>query len=148
VEILQAIATPHVEEVRRLFGEYWAEFGFTPCFQNFGGELAALPGAYLPPAGRLALAMVDGEPAGCAALRRFDAQRGEAKRLFVRPAFRGRGLGLALLEWIIAEAREAGYRELVGDTLPVMDKALEMYRRIGFEETRREGDTIYLRLVL
>ncbi len=143
-----AITGPRLEQVRRLFEEYWAEFGFTPCFQNFTEELATLPGAYTPPDGRLALALLDGEPAGCVALRRFDAKRGEAKRLFVRPAFRGRGLGRTLLDWIIAEALAAGYRELVGDSLPVMDKALEMYRRIGFEETRREGDTIYLRLVL
>jgi carbonic anhydrase len=148
VEILPAVNGAQVEEVRRLFEEYWSEFGFTPCFQNFSEELATLPGAYGPPDGRLALAVINGQPAGCAALRRFDARRGEAKRLFVRPAFRGCGLGRALLDWIIGEARAAGYRELVGDSLPVMAKALEMYRRMGFEETRREGETIYLRLVL
>ena len=58
--------------MRELFEEYWQSFGFTPCFQNFSGELAGLPGDYVPPGGRLALALVEGEPAGCAALRRLD----------------------------------------------------------------------------
>jgi GNAT superfamily N-acetyltransferase len=119
--------------VRELFQEYWLSFGFTPCFQNFSVELAGLPGAYAPPDGRLALAWVDGEPAGCIALRRLDARHAEAKRLYVRPAFRGRGLGRALLEWLIAEARAAGYAEIVGDTMPVMSQALSLYDRMGFE---------------
>jgi putative acetyltransferase len=122
-------------QVRTLFEEYWASFGFTPCFQNFGGEVKGLPGAYTPPGGRLALATMDDEPAGCAALKRFDERRAEAKRLYVRPQYRGTGLGRALLDWVIAEARAAGYREIVGDTMPVMERALEMYRRMGFEIT-------------
>jgi putative acetyltransferase len=122
-----------LETVRGLFEEYWQSFGFTPCFQNFGEELAGLPGTYAPPAGRLALAFVDGQPAGCVALRRVDAQRAEPKRLFVRPAFRGLGLGRALLEWAMNEARAAGYTELVGDTMPVMKDALALYDRMGFE---------------
>src|ERR1700678_2822005 len=85
--------------VRTLLQEYWNSFGFTPCFQNFGDELAGLPGAYSPPDGRLALAKNGDEPAGCIALRRVDGDRAEAKRLFVRPAFRGMGLGRALLDW-------------------------------------------------
>lgn len=122
-----------LESVRALLREYWDSFGFTPCFQNFGEELAGLPGAYAPPEGRLALATIDGQPAGCAALRRVDALRAEAKRLYVRPAFRDRGLGRALIEWIMSEARAAGYREMVGDTMPAMRSALALYDRIGFE---------------
>jgi GNAT superfamily N-acetyltransferase len=121
--------------VRELLNEYWSSFGFTPCFQNFGDELVGLPGAYAPPAGRLALATIDGQPAGCIALRRADADRAEAKRLYVRPAFRGCGLGRALMEWVMAEARAAGYREIVGDTMPVMRDALALYERMGFERT-------------
>ena len=119
--------------VRGLFEEYWSSFGFAPCFQNFGEELAGLPGAYRPPTGRLALALVDEAPAGCIALRRVDATRAEPKRLYVRPAFRGLGLGRTLLQWVIDEARAAGYTELVGDTMPVMREALALYDRIGFE---------------
>ena len=124
-----------LEQARTLFEEYWKSFGFTPCFQNFGDEVAGLPGAYAPPGGRLALAIIEGIPAGCVALKRFDENRCEAKRLYVRPEFRGHGVGRALLDWVIAQARAIGYRELVGDTMPVMQQALDMYRRMGFEFT-------------
>ncbi len=141
------------EQVRELFHEYWSSFGFSPCFQNFESEVAGLPGAYAPPGGTLVLAMIDGELAGCAALRRFDAERGEAKRLYVRPQFRGQGVGRALLGWVIAEARSMGYREIVGDTVPQMAVALEMYDRAGFERTEPYSaqptpGAIYLRLKL
>ncbi|PWT98096.1 MAG: GNAT family N-acetyltransferase [Terriglobia bacterium] len=146
---IQPVETPgQVAEVRRLFEEYWAAFGFTPCFQNFDAELAGLPGKYAPPQGRLALALVDDVPAGCIALRPADSSRAEAKRLYVRPEFRGHGVGRALMEWIISEARAAGYRELVGDTLPVMQTALDMYDRMGFERSQSDSETIYLRLPL
>jgi GNAT superfamily N-acetyltransferase len=119
--------------VRQLFQEYWDSFGFTPCFQGFESEVAGLPGDYAPPAGRLALAWIDGTPAGCVALRRIDATRCEAKRLYVRPAFRGRSVGRTLLDWVISEARAAGYCEMLADTMPVMADALSMYERKGFE---------------
>ena len=135
MEIVAVESGAALEQVRGLFEEYWASFGFTPCFQNFGREVASLPGDYAGPDGRLALALVDGEPAACIALRRFDDRRCEAKRLYVRPRFRGRGLGRGLMEWVIAEARGAGYLEMVGDTMPVMAQALEMYDRMGFERT-------------
>jgi putative acetyltransferase len=149
-----SVRTPvHLTMVQQLFAEYWESFGFTPCFQNFAEEVAALPGYYAPPAGRLALALVDGEPAGCIALRPVDLSRAEAKRLYVRPKFRGLGTGLALLEWVIGQARAAGYREMLGDTMPVMQRALAMYARLGFEQTGPYSPdatpgAIYLRLVL
>ena len=121
--------------VKVLLQEYWDSFGFTPCFQNFGDELAGLPGAYAPPDGRLALATVDGEAAGCIALRRLDALRAEVKRLYVRPAFRGKGIARALMEWVMAEARAADCQEIVGDTMPVMHDALALYDRMGFERS-------------
>jgi GNAT superfamily N-acetyltransferase len=131
------IAAAHEPEmlptVRMLFEEYWNSFGFTPCFQNFGVELDGLPGRYAPPDGRLAMAWVGDEPAGCVALRRFDGKRAEVKRLYVRPTHRGLGLGRRLLEWVMDEARAAGYTEMVGDTMPVMTEALTMYDRMGFE---------------
>ena len=142
-----------IEQVRTLFEEYWNSFGFTPCFQDFAAEVAGLPGAYAPPAGRLALAMVGGRPAACGALRRLDASRVEAKRLYVRPCFRRKGLGHELLEWLIAEARGAGYTEMVGDTMPVMAEALAIYERRGFERTgpyagHPTPGAIYIRLKL
>lgn len=140
-------------QVRTLFEEYWQSFGLTPCFQNFGDEVAGLPGRYAPPRGRLAIAWIGEEPAGCIALRPFDERRGEAKRFYVRPAFRGHGLGRALLEWLIAQARAIGYAELVADTLPVMRDALALYARTGFERTvpyaGQDADRIVcLRMVL
>jgi len=135
MEILTVDCAAQLQQVRMLFEEYWTSFGFTPCFQGFGEEVASLPGQYAPPDGCLALATIDGESAGCAALRRLDQDRCEFKRLYVRPQFRGCGVGRALLAWVIAEARNAGYREIVGDTMPVMERALEMYHRTGFERT-------------
>jgi len=142
-----------IPEIRALFAEYWTSFGFTPCFQNFAAELEGLPGDYSPPSGRLLLALWDGLPAGCAALRRFDAERAEAKRMWVRPQFRRLGIGRALLDRVIAEARAAGYRELLGDTMPGMAQALDMYDRYGFERTgpystRATPGAIFLRLKL
>jgi putative acetyltransferase len=132
IEIVPA-SPAQIPAVRELFEEYWQSFGFTPCFQGFAEELAALPGGYAPPDGALLLALVDGQPAGCVALRRFDATRAEAKRLYVHPAWRGHGLGRMLLEHIFAEAGRLGYSEVLGHTLPVMKDALVLYERIGFE---------------
>jgi GNAT superfamily N-acetyltransferase len=151
--IVQVQNPEDLATVRQLFEEYWNSFGFTPCFQNFASELAGLPGDYVPPGGRLALAIIDGLPAGCVALRRLDERRCEAKRLYVRPAFRSAGVGRALLKWVIAEAKAAGYQEMVGDTMPVMSQALAMYDRMGFERTGPYGDkptegAIYIRLAL
>jgi putative acetyltransferase len=135
MEIMPAASDVQLEQVRSLLEEYWMTFGFPASFQNFAEEVAGLPGNYAPPAGRLALALIGDEPAGCAAFRQLDERRCEAKRLFVRPQFRGCGLGGALLAWLIAEAQHAGYAEMLGDTMPVMTRALEMYERLGFERT-------------
>ena len=153
MQMIQPENAAEWDQVRELFREYWTSFGFSPCFQGFETEVAGLPGAYAPPGGALVLALIDGQVAGCAALRRFDAQRGEAKRLYVRPQFRGRGVGRALLDWAIAEARGMGYREMVGDTIPQMAVALAMYDRAGFERTGPYAEAptpgaIYLRLKL
>jgi GNAT superfamily N-acetyltransferase len=152
-QILPVEDTTFLAPVRQLLGEYWQSFDFTPCFQNFSEELAGLPGSYAPPSGRLALARIEQKPAGCIALRRVDASRAEAKRLYVRPEFRGLGLGRALLEWVIEEARNAGYPELAGDTMPQMSSALALYDTMGFERIQpyaqlpTEG-AIFIRLKL
>jgi len=153
MEIVSVETAGQLAQVRALFEEYWASLGFTPCFQNFSAELAALPGAYVPPGGRLALAMVNMQPAGCISLKPLDSARGEFKRLYVRPQYRGMKIGRDLLAWIIAEAKAAGYRELLCDTMPVMADALAMYERAGFERTAPYSDhptpgAIFLRLAL
>ncbi len=109
--------------------------GFSLCFQNFDKELADLPGDYAPPKGRLILAEYEGQLAGCVALHKLDEDICEMKRLYLRPQFRGKGLGRALADRIIADARQIGYRRMRLDTVePVMPDAVAMYRKIGFRE--------------
>jgi putative acetyltransferase len=118
-----------------LFLEYARSLGFSLCFQNFDKELAELPGEYAPPDGRLLLAEYGGELAGCVALHRLEPETCEMKRLYLRPKFRGKGLGRVLAERIIGEAREIGYKRMRLDTVePVMKDAVAMYRRFGFRE--------------
>ena len=153
MRIQAATSLQDLGAVRELFDEYWRSFGFTPCFQGFAEEVANLPGKYVPPSGRLALAIEDAGVAGCVALRPVDDTRAEMKRLYVRPAFRGRGIGAALLEYVIQEARSAGYVEIVADTMPVMADALDLYKQRGFELTGPYTDeptpgAVYIRLRL
>lgn len=132
IELRQAASAADIEVLRGLFREYQRWVDEPCCFASFEQELAGLPGDYAPPAGRLLLASEAGAPAGCAALRRLDAKTGEMKRLYVRPAFRGRGLGRQLAEAVIGAAREAGYASLVLDTLPKMTSAIALYRALAF----------------
>ena len=133
-----------VQQARVLFEEYAAWLGFSLCFQNFDKELAELPGHYAPPHGRLLLAMENDQVAGCIALRRIGDGIGEMKRLYVRPEFRGKGLGRMLTEAIIEAARDLGYQRLRLDTLPgKMDQAIAMYRSLGFKDIERYYNNPY-----
>ena len=129
-----------VAPCRELFLEYQQSLGVSLCFQGFDAELAGLPGDYVPPRGGLWLATVDGALAGCVALRPLADDVAEMKRLYVRPAFRGNGLGRALTEHVIAAARERRYRTLKLDTLPSMARAQQLYERLGFVETAPYND--------
>jgi ribosomal protein S18 acetylase RimI-like enzyme len=133
--ISQAESPTQLAQVRELFLEYAQSLGFSLCFQSFEQELASLPGDYAPPGGRLLLAEYEGAVAGCVALHKLNARICEMKRLYLRPQFRGKGLGRILAEKIIDEARTIGYLQLRLDTVePVMRDAVAMYRKLGFEE--------------
>jgi putative acetyltransferase len=133
--VAEAETAKHISQARELFLEYAQSLGFSLCFQNFDRELAGLPGVYSPPDGRLLIAASDGEVAGCVALRKLEDHICEMKRLYLRSQFRGQGLGRALADRIIAEAREIGYQRMRLDTVePMMKDAVAMYRRIGFRE--------------
>lgn len=131
----QAETPQQIAQARELFLEYAQSLGFSLCFQNFDKELAGLPGHYAPPGGRLLLAQYDGQVAACVALHKLEADICEMKRLYLRPQFRGKGLGRILADRIIAEARQIGYRRMRLDTVePVMKDAVTMYRKLGFKE--------------
>lgn len=124
----------HIEDIKTLFNEYVASLGIDLAFQNYEEELQALPGKYENPLGRLYIAYADDMPAGCAALRPLDEKRCEMKRLYVRSQFRGLKLGKLLSEKIISDAKEIGYDFLLLDTLSSMEKALALYKSLGFKE--------------
>src|SRR6202051_4518749 len=125
--VKQVESAAQVAQARELFLEYAESLGFSLCFQNFDKELAGLPGDYAPPEGRLLLAEYQGQLAACVALHKRDSAISEMKRLYLRPQFRGKGLGRALAERIIAEARQVGYLRMRLDTVePVMKDAVAM----------------------
>jgi putative acetyltransferase len=143
-DLIAAHTPEHLDAVRRLFQEYADEIQVDLCFQGFAKELADLPGRYASPAGRLLLARCADQLVGCVGLRPFDEgprlQSGttlrpmvcEMKRLYVRPAFRGQGIGQALAVAVIAAARDIGYDLLRLDTLAHMTVAIGLYRSLGF----------------
>jgi putative acetyltransferase len=152
--VIQAESAPQIAQVRELFLEYAKSLGFSLCFQSFDQELAGLPGDYAPPDGRLLLAEYEEQPAGCVALHKLEPGICEMKRLYLRPAFRGKGLGRRLAELIVSEARAIGYQRLRLDTVEtVMKDAVALYRLIGFHEiapyrANPIAGALYMELVL
>lgn len=133
VEIYQAETPKDIEDARAIFREYEGWLGMSLCFQSFEEELADLPGKYAPPSGRLYLARIDGEIVGSIALRSLEAGICEMKRLYLRESARGKGVGVALIERLIADARDIGYEKMRLDTHPPkMGKAVELYVSHGF----------------
>ncbi len=135
LKIVPATTAQDLEEVRILFGEYSSLVAEALCFQNFDQELEALPGEYAPPGGALLIARDKDAAAGCVALRQLDAGTGEMKRMYVREAYRGSGLGRRLALAVIEEARKRKYARMVLDTLPKLAPAIQLYRDLGFRET-------------
>jgi GNAT superfamily N-acetyltransferase len=141
------------DAARNLFREYVTSLGVDLGFQDFEGELAALPGDYAPPSGRLLIAGPPGASFGCAALRRLDSRTGEIKRMYVQPAHRSEGWGRRLAEAIIDAARTVGYRELKLDTLKRLLAARALYAELGFVEcdpyyVNPIADVVYMTLRL
>jgi putative acetyltransferase len=135
MKLIQAQSAEEITSAHELFKEYAAGLGIDLCFQSFEKELAELPGGYAPPAGRLLIAIDENQTGGCVALRKIADGVCEMKRLYVRPGFRGTGLGHTLAEAIILAAREIGYQRMRLDTLPgKMDRAIAMYRSLSFKE--------------
>ncbi len=135
MNLIPAHAPEYQPSIRSLLQEYATATGLDLSFQNFAAELAGLPGKYAPPEGCLILARNGTEAAGCVALRKHDDGVCEMKRLYVRPAFQSRGLGRELAVRIIQEARSAGYRQMLLDTLASMKPAISLYHSLGFTET-------------
>ena len=140
-ELIRAHSEEDLAEVAELFREYaeWLAIEMSSC--KIEKTISELPGQYGPPDGCLLLARQDGRPAGCVALRRFDDGKCEMKRLHVRPAYRGRGIGKALAVEIINEARRLGYRKMRLDSIADrMKEAVSLYRALGFRKIPPYGD--------
>ncbi|HEX5448936.1 MAG TPA: GNAT family N-acetyltransferase [Gaiellaceae bacterium] len=129
--VIRAARENDLASVRALLREYEASLGVSLDFQGFADEVADLPGAYAPPEGALLIASED---AGCVALRRIDDETCELKRLYVRPAWRGHGLGRQLTLAALERARDLGYRHVRLDTLPGMERAQALYAELGFRQ--------------
>jgi len=122
----------HYEKVHDLFVEYVDSLGIDLGFQNIDDELQNLRAEYAPPHGCILLAFFDEQVAGCVALRKWDEHLGEMKRLYVKPDYKGKGIGRSLAASIIEEAKARDYRYIRLDTLPTMEQAISLYRSLGF----------------
>lgn len=138
LEFITPTTPEQLAATRLIFQEYADQLGVDLCFQNFEAELAGLPGDYAPPQGCLLLALVDGEIAGCCAMRPLETvdypNACEMKRLYVRRGFRGLGLGRQLAEAVLDAARIAGYHSVLLDTLNDMEAARALYEDLGFKD--------------
>ena len=154
IDIVQVKTEADIEDARAIFREYEQWLGLSLCFQSFEEELASLPGFYAPPDGRLYLARIDGETVGCIGIRKLEDGICEMKRLYLRESARGKGVGLTLIEKVIADAREIGYAKMRLDTYPPkMGKAVRLYESHGFYEIKPyyenpHGDTLFMEKVL
>jgi ribosomal protein S18 acetylase RimI-like enzyme len=132
-QAIEPATSADVDAVRALLLEYAEALGVDLCFQGFDRELAELPGEYAPPRGRLLVARDEhGDAVGCVALRALSHDICEMKRLYVRPALRGAGLGRELALAVVEEARGLGYARMRLDTLPSMSAAARLYESLGF----------------
>lgn len=143
-EITEAVNEQQIADARGLFRDYETWLGMSLCFQSFEEEVATLPGRYARPGGRLYVAYIDAKPVGCIALREIAPGTCEMKRLYLREAARGEGVGVRLIEQVIADAKELGYDRMRLDTYPPkMGKAVSLYEAHGFYEIPAYYDNPY-----
>lgn len=135
IKIIEAKTTEQFKEVRKLFLEYKTWLGFDLSFQSFKHEVSTLPGKYSPPTGAIFMAMLNKNIAGCIALRPLEHSICEMKRFFVRPQFRGKGIGRHLAEISIKKAKDIGYTKMCLDTHNSFKAAIAIYQSLGFKET-------------
>lgn len=155
-DIQVARSAEDIEIAGEMFREYQEWLDVDLCFQDFENELSTLPGKYAPPSGEIFIARLNGQVAGVVAIRPVDLQkleRSEMKRLYVREAFRGQGLGRILANTVVSLAKEAGYQVMVLDTLPHLKAAIKMYASMGFNETASYyenplPDVVYMEKIL
>lgn len=153
MEIYRANNSKYITYIQALFLQYAEALNIDLSFQNFEDELKALPGKYSEPEGALLIALEDNEPLGCIALRKIDEETCEMKRLFVKPEYRNMRLGKRLVEEIIKEGKQIGYKSIKLDTLKSMESAVKLYKSFGFKETESYiynpiKDAIYMELKL
>lgn len=137
----QVASDDQIQTARQLFSEYAESMDYAVCFDDFERELASLPGDYAPPDGCLLIAKYEGQPAGCVALRRLTDGVGEMKRMWVRRGFRGRKIGLAMANEVIARSRQMGYKRIMLETMPRMEQAMSLYLIMGFYITSGTPDS-------
>ena len=126
--------TNHLNKVRQLFKEYANSLNIDLCFQDFEQELDELPGKYEEPDGRLYLALLNDKEVGCVALRRFNDDSAELKRLYIQNGYRGLGISKLLIKRVIQDAVDIGYKNILLDTLDTMKPAITLYESFGFKE--------------
>lgn len=134
IEIREVTNATEYAMAEQLFREYASTLDFALDFQDFEEELLHLNEHYRPPKGCILLAFAAAQPAGCIAIRPFAETQAELKRMFVRPAFRGKSIGRKLLLEIFTRAAESGYRSILLDTVPAMQDAIHLYRKMGFTD--------------
>ena len=153
IRIVPVTSQEQISVVRELFIEYAHSLNVSLCFENLDKEVNELPGIYAPPHGALLIAEDGAKIAGCVALKKVDDLTCEMKRLYVRPEFRGKGVGKELTMSIRKKAREIGYEQMRLDTLPSMKEAIALYRSLGFIEIPPYRDlpvpgTLFMRITL
>lgn len=153
ITVSDAVSAVEMDDIRALFLEYADSLEISLCFQDFEAELAGLPGKYAPPSGRLLLAREGKQRVGCAGFRPLEAGICEMKRLYVRPAWRGRGIGQQLAGMLIDAARNASYTRMRLDTLNTMKSAIDLYTSLGFRRIEADHDNpsdraVFMELVL